>query len=106
MNVVFLRSARDDLQDLRRYLRAKFGNETWLATFASIEDAVTLLTKFPQSGAIPPELAELGLPGFHQVIAGMNRIVYQIDDPDLIVHLIVDTRRDLKDVLARRLLKA
>jgi toxin ParE1/3/4 len=105
MKVVFLKSARTDLLDLRRYLVAKFGNQTWLDTLGRIRHDVAQLEAFPHKGAVPPELAELGIPYYRQVVSGMNRILYEIDNEVVNIHLIVDTRRDLKDVLAKRLLR-
>jgi len=105
MKVVFLHSARTDLQDIRRYVIAKFGTQAWRETFAKISSDIGRLEAFPRNGQIPRELAELGFPNYRQIVSGMNRIIYEIDDPTIYIHLIVDTRRDLKDVLARLLLR-
>ncbi|WP_028202019.1 type II toxin-antitoxin system RelE/ParE family toxin [Paraburkholderia nodosa] len=105
MKAVFLQSARTDLQDIRRYVIAKFGQKAWRETSAKIRGDIEQLEAFPRNGHIPHELAELGVPNYRQIVSGMNRIVYEIDDPMIYIHLIVDTRRDLKDVLARLLLR-
>lgn len=105
MKVVFLHSARTDLQDIRRYVIGKFGPQIWRATSAKIRGGIAQLESFPHNGQIPRELSELGFPNYRQIVSGMNRIVYEIDDPMVYLHLIVDTRRDLKDVLARLLLR-
>lgn len=105
MKVVFLQSARIDLQDIRRYVLAKFGPQAWRETSARIRGDIDQLEAFPRNGHIPRELAELGFPDYRQIVSGMNRIIYEIDDPMIYIHLIVDTRRDLKDVLARLLLR-
>jgi toxin ParE1/3/4 len=105
MKVVFLPSARTDLQQLRRYLIGKFGNQTWREALTRIKRDVEQLESFAQKGSIPPELEELGIPNYRQVMSGTCRIIYEIDDQTVYIHLIVDTRRDLKDVLAKRLLR-
>ncbi|WP_233880113.1 type II toxin-antitoxin system RelE/ParE family toxin [Paraburkholderia flagellata] len=105
MKAVFLQSARTDLQDIRRYVIAKFGPKAWRETSAKIRGDVEQLEAFPHNGHIPRELADLGFANYRQIVSGMNRIIYEIDDPMIYIHLIVDTRRDLKDVLARRLLR-
>ncbi|WP_322010084.1 type II toxin-antitoxin system RelE/ParE family toxin [Paraburkholderia sp. J12] len=101
--VVFLQSARAELLELRRYLIAKFGAQSWLETRRTIEGAVAQIEAFPLKGHTPPELRDLGMTDYYQVICGMNRIVYQVDGKVVYLHLIVDTRRDLKAVLAQRL---
>jgi toxin ParE1/3/4 len=103
MKVVFVQSARADLHELRRYIVSKFGGQTWIETRRAIEGAVAQIEAFPLKGHVPSELRDLGLTDCYQIICGMNRIVYQIDGKVAYLHLIVDTRRDLKAVLAQRL---
>jgi toxin ParE1/3/4 len=105
MKTVFLGSANHDLKELRRYIVDKFGGETWRETLSRIKNAVAQIEAFPYQGGTPPELMDLGLLGYYQVVSGMNRIIYQIDDETIYIHLIVDTRRDLKGVLAKRLFR-
>lgn len=105
MKVVFLHDAEEDLKELRRYIVSKFGKDIWLETKAQIKTTTKSLAAFPQSGHIPDELAELGMAQYRQVIAGMNRIIYEVRGDLLYVHIACDTRRDLRDLLARRLLR-
>lgn len=105
MKVVFLHDAEEDLKELRRYVATKFGNDTWLETRRQIKATTKALVIFPQSGNIPDELTELGMTQYRQVISGVNRIIYEVRDDLLYVHIVCDTRRDLRDLLARRLLR-
>lgn len=105
MKAVILPQAKADLQDIRRYIIKKFGNGTWSETKAKIYTELKQIEEFPLKGSVPAELTEFSLLGYHQVISGSNRIIYQIQDNIIFIHIIVDTRRDLKEVLARRLLK-
>ncbi len=41
--------------------------------------------------------------GYYKVLSGTNRIIYKVDDETIYVHLVVDTRSNLEDILARRL---
>lgn len=105
MKVVFLQSARTDLQELRRKPITRFGSQAWREALARIQREVGQLESFPHKSSIPPELAELGAPNYRQIVSGMCRIIYEINDQTISIHLVVDTRRDLKDVLAKRLLR-
>ena len=60
---------------------------------------------FPQLGGIPDELATLNLTQYRQILSGKNRIIYEVRQDAVYVHLIVDARRDLKEVLMQRLLR-
>jgi plasmid stabilization system protein ParE len=106
VKVVFLHDAEENVKELRRYIVPKFGKDTWLETKHQIKTAARSLAAFPQSGHIPDELAELGMAQYRQVISGMNRIIYEARGDLLYVHIVCDTRRDLRDLLAKRLLRA
>jgi hypothetical protein len=45
----------------------------------------------------------LNLTQYRQILSGMNRIIYEVRQDAVYIHLVVDTRRDLKDVLMQRL---
>lgn len=106
--VVLLQSAEQDLRELRAYLLKRFGNETWQNSYANIKDAINKLKNFPHSphsGSTPDALEQLNLSQYRQIISGQNRIVYEVRQKTAYVHVIVDTRRDMKSLLTRRLLK-
>lgn len=105
MRAVFLRAAEDDLIELRRYIIKGFGNSAWLDTFDQIKRSVRTLTDFPMRGDIPDELAELGLSQYRQVISGKNRIIYEIRDQAIYIHVVCDARREMRKLLSRRLLR-
>jgi toxin ParE1/3/4 len=105
MKAVFLAPAKTDLQELRRYIINKFGNKMWLETRAKIQSTVAQIQEFPLKGSNPPELIDFQFNGYYQVISGMNRIIYQIANNTICIHIISDTRRDLKAILANRLIR-
>jgi len=43
--------------------------------------------------------------GYYEVASGTNRIIYKVDGDTIYVHLVVDARSDLEDILARRLFR-
>ncbi|WP_457418093.1 type II toxin-antitoxin system RelE/ParE family toxin [Roseateles sp. P5_E7] len=106
MRVVFLAGAEEDLKIIRRYVAKKFGVETWLDTKAKLKASLGTLKTFPLGGAVPEELADLGLEQYRQLISGMNRIIYEVTTDVIYVHIVCDARRDLRTLLSRRLLRA
>ena len=64
------------------------------------------LAHFPQRGSPPRELLALGLGGYRQIVSPPYRIIYYLSDDRLIVVLIADDRRDMRSLLAQRLLGA
>ncbi|MYN44304.1 type II toxin-antitoxin system RelE/ParE family toxin [Pseudoduganella sp. FT93W] len=103
--VVLLASAEQDLKDLRTYLLKNFSSDTWASSYALIKHTIRQLQHFPQAGTIPDELEKLHLAQYRQALAGMNRIIYEVRQEVVYVHMIVDVRRDMKSLLTRRLLR-
>ncbi len=60
---------------------------------------------FPRLGSMPSALETLNLTQYRQILSGKNRIIYKVRQDAVYVHLIVDARRDLKDVLMQWLLR-
>jgi plasmid stabilization system protein ParE len=105
-NVVVLRSAETDLRDVRDHIRRRFGEAAWDNSYAKIRKAVGRIAAHPLAGKLPEELADLNLMQYRQVLAGMNRVIYELRDGTAYVHAICDARRDLRTLLMRRILEA
>lgn len=105
MKVVVLASAEADLVALRSYIVKNFSVTTWRATYAKLKLAIRNLALFPQLGGIPSELEKLNLTQYRQILTGKNRVIYEVRQDAVYIHLIVDVRRDLKEVLMQRLLR-
>ncbi|WP_349606762.1 MULTISPECIES: type II toxin-antitoxin system RelE/ParE family toxin [Cupriavidus] len=106
MRAVFLAGAEEDLKDLRRYIVKSFGKPIWQETFQTIKDSIRAIQTFPEGGSVPDELADLNPQQYRQVISGMNRIIYEVREEIIYIHITCDTRRDLKTLLSRRLLRS
>ena len=105
VQVVFLKSAELDLKELRGYIVRNFGKDAWQASYAKIKDAVNTIGTFPLGGNIPEELERLNLTQYRQVVSGMNRIIYEARQEIIYIHIVCDTRKDMKSLLTRRLLR-
>jgi len=103
--VVFLGSAETDLKELKGYIVKNFGKETWQASYSKIKESAAVIQSFPEGGKIPDELASLNLVQYRQIISGMNRIIYEVRGDTAYIHIVCDTRKDLKNLLMRRILK-
>jgi plasmid stabilization system protein ParE len=105
IKVDILESAEYDLKELKVYLVKNFSVATWQSSYGQIKEVIRNLQRFPLAGSIPDEFESLDLTQYRQVIAGMNRIIYEVRGDNVYVHIIVDARRDLKSLLIRRLLR-
>jgi toxin ParE1/3/4 len=96
-----LPTARVGIDEVRSYIVRTFGWDTWRQTLAHLQETINHIREFPESGHVPPELEGFIDERFRQVISGKNRIIYQVRDGTLYVHLVADTRRDLQTLLQR-----
>lgn len=67
---------------------------------------VESLSRFPERGSYPKELAALGIKEYRQSSFAAYRVIYRVTGHQVIIYLIADGRRDMPSVLARRLLGA
>lgn len=105
LNVVILRSAEADLRQLKSYLVKDFGVATWRTSYGKLKEAIRNIGRYPEFGKVPRELENLGAGNYRQVISGANRIIYEVKGDTAYIHIICDARRDLRTVLATRLLR-
>lgn len=100
-----LPTARIGIDELRSYIVRAFGWETWRQTSAQLQETIAQIRQFPDSGHLPAELEGFVEDSFRQTLSGKNRIIYQVRDETLYIHLVVDTRRDLQALLQRIVLQ-
>jgi toxin ParE1/3/4 len=105
MRVVILASAELDLKELRSYIVKNFSHDTWQKTYGKLKESIRHLAIFPHFGSIPEELETLNLNQYRQTLSGMNRIIYEVRQDTVYIHIIVDSRRDLKSFLMHRLVR-
>ena len=104
-SVMFLRSAEHDLKKLKSYLVKNFGVDTWQASYRRIQETIGTIQTFPLGGNIPEELEKLNLTQYRQVISGMNRVIYEVRQQTIYIHIVCDPRKDMKSLLIKRLLR-
>ncbi len=63
------------------------------------------LSHFPESGRIVPELYRRGIERYREIIQGMYRIVYEVQEKDVVIHTIIDSRGNFDDVLIAKLMR-
>lgn len=64
------------------------------------------LASFPERGPWPKELLSLGIREYRQTFFKPYRVIYRVIGKRVFIYLIVDGRRDMQSLLARRLLGA
>lgn len=104
--VVLAEQALLDLDDIARYIALHDLPEKAERVAQRIEEALASLTSLPDRGAYPRELLTMGNRSFREIHFKPYRIVYRVYEREVVVFLIADGRRDMRALLARRLLGA
>lgn len=103
--IVLVVAAKSDLREIFRYVELNDSLEHADNLVNGIEQAITSLAVMPQRGHSPPELDKIGIREFREIHFKPYRIVYSILENEVIVHCVLDGRRDIQTLLQQRLLR-
>lgn len=100
--VIVSRFAEDDLNEIIEYYFSLSQNyvEKLISEF---EKNVMSLQRHPKSGRVVPELEKQGILRYRELIQEYYRILYEISDDKIIVHTIIDGRRNFEDIIISKL---
>ena len=68
-----------------------------------LREHAAVLNKFPERGRIVPELNHQGIRQYRELVMAPWRIIYRIDGVIVYVMAVIDSRRNLEDLLLERL---
>ena len=103
--ILVAREAEDDLVDLHGWLAARESVERADEVLDRIQSACAGLRRLPSRGHVTPELARVGVFDFRELHVGPYRIIYEMGDRVVWILAVLDGRRDIQEVLVRRLLR-
>jgi toxin ParE1/3/4 len=104
--VLLTEGAEWDLENIHDYIAQFDSSASAEHVLDQLMVTVVSLTRFPERGSFPQELAALGIKEYRQTLFKPYRVIYRVIGRQVIIYLIVDGRRDMQAVLARRLLGA
>ncbi len=100
--ITFSKLAEDDLTEIVKYYE-KLSPSYVAKTISEFETQIFSLKDFPKSGRIVPELDKQGIEKFREIIQGNYRIVYEIVEETIIIHTIIDSRRNFEELIISKL---
>ncbi|NOQ21943.1 MAG: type II toxin-antitoxin system RelE/ParE family toxin [Candidatus Aegiribacteria sp.] len=103
--VFIIHDAEDDLFDIYRYILEHDSVRTANYLLKKLEDICNSLDQLPKRGHIPPELRRISVSNYLELHFKPYRVIYEIEGKKVFVHCVLDGRRDLQDLLERRLLR-
>lgn len=99
-------SAEQDLEAIHDYIAEFDGVANADRVLDRLMEVADGLAWFPERGSYPKELLALGIKAYRQTAFKPYRVIYRVAVDRIVIHLIVDGRRDMQSVLALRLLGA
>lgn len=104
-DVFLTEDAARDLEEIYDYIAEYRGLAKAGYLLDRIERVVEGISAFPERGSHPKELLALGIRDYRQIFFKPYRVIYRVVGQRVYVYLVVDGRRDMQTLLARRLLE-
>ena len=100
--VVWSNVAENDLKNIIEYM-ADDSPPNAFKIFKTIKQKTSSLYTFPEGGRIVPELRGQGILQYRELIISPWRILYRISEKSAYVLSVLDLRRNIEDILLKRL---
>ncbi len=103
--VIWTKNAELDLELIIEHIKL---NSIKIAKkiFIEIKQESNKLHTLPQRKRVVPEFQEIGIAKYREIIYKRWRIVYKIDDEKIYILIVVDSNRNLEDILFQRLINS
>ena len=101
--VIWTKNAQFDLESIIEYIKIDSVNIA-KKIFFEIKEECANLHYFPERKRVVPELQQIGILKYREIIHERWRIIFKIDNTKVYVLLVVDSRRNLEDILFQRLI--
>jgi plasmid stabilization system protein ParE len=96
--------AQSDLKQIIDYI-AVDSPDNALQILKKLRQKASSLYTLPDRGRIVPELKDQGIHIYREIIVPPWRIIYRISDATVFVLSVIDSRRNVEDILLNRFVK-
>jgi len=103
--VRLIHDAEVDLKEIYAYIRQHDSLLRAAEIVEALQSACVTLAGFPERGHVPAELAQIDSLHYREIVHGPWRMIYQMGGGDVLVHAILDGRRDIQNLLAHCLMR-
>ena len=101
-DIVWSNIAENDLKNIVEYI-ADDSPPNALKIFKRIKQKASSLNTLPERGRIVPELRDQGILQYREIVISPWRIQYRISEMNVFVLSVLDSRRNIEDILLKRL---
>jgi addiction module RelE/StbE family toxin len=97
-------NAENDLNEIIEYI-SKNNPQIALKILERIQNKIRTLDHFPNRGGYVPELLEKNIKDYRQILETPWKIIYKVENTQVNILAIIDSRRNLQDILIKKLIK-
>ena len=97
-------NAENDLNEIISYI-SRNNPQTALKILKKLQDRIQTLDHFPYRGGYVPELLQKNIKDYRQLIESPWRIIYKVEDKIVNILTVIDSRRNIQDILIEKLIK-
>lgn len=105
-SVYFISDAEEDIFEIYNYIMHRDSAEKADYVFRKLQETCSSLEVVAMRGHIPLELDRISVHNYLEIHFKPYRIIYQIFANKVFIHCVLDGRRDLQDLLHRRLIRS
>ena len=104
-SVLWTEVAEKDLREIITFI-AGDNVPNALHVLENIRDKASTLYAFPERGRVVPELQSSGIFIYRELIISPWRLLYRIADRNVYVTAVLDSRRNVEEILLQRLIQS
>ena len=102
--VVWATVAENDLREIIGFISVE-NPDNALKILKNIKEIASNLYTLPERGRVVPELQDQGISQYRELIIPPWRLIYRIAEHEIYVLSVIDSRRNVEDILLKRLIQ-
>lgn len=102
--VVWATIAEKDLREIIGYISVESPGNA-LKILKKFKEKASSLYTLPERGPIVPELQDQGISQYRELIISPWRLIYKVAEHEVYVLSVIDSRRNVEDILLKRLIQ-
>ncbi len=104
-SVFWTDTAKSDLSDLIDYIY-RDSPQNARSIFQEIRKRAESLDRFPERGRVVPELFDIGIVKYRELMIERWRLIYKLEEQKVFVMAVIDSKQNTEDILFQRLLRS
>lgn len=102
--VIWSEDASLDLLDIISYIKIHSGKGIAKEIYTRIKSKVDHIVDFPKAGILVPELVNIGVTDIYQIIVSPWKVYYKVIGNNILVLSVIDGRRNLEEILYKKII--